>query len=33
MKLKDEPANWRGLALILVVITLVALAIRWLGTR
>ena len=33
MRLKDEPPNWLGLVLILVVVGLVALAIRWLGAQ
>jgi hypothetical protein len=31
MKLKDEPNNWVGLALILVIVALFAMAIHWLG--
>jgi hypothetical protein len=31
MKLKDEPNNWLGLALILVVVAVAALLIHWLG--
>jgi hypothetical protein len=27
--MKDEPANWTGLALILVIIAVVALALHW----
>lgn len=33
MKLKDEPANWIGLALILVLVAVIALAIRWMGLQ
>jgi hypothetical protein len=31
MKLKDEPNNWIGLAVILVLILVFALVIRWAG--
>ena len=31
MKSADEPPNWLGLVLILVVVAVVALAIRWVG--
>jgi hypothetical protein len=31
MKLKDEPNNWLGLALILVLILVFALVIHWAG--
>jgi len=31
MKLKDEPSNWIGLALILVLVAVAALLIHWLG--
>lgn len=31
MKLKDEPSNWIGLALILILIAVFALVIRWAG--
>jgi hypothetical protein len=31
MKLKDEPNNWIGLVLILVLVVVFALVIRWAG--
>jgi hypothetical protein len=31
MKLRDEPNNWLGLALILVLILVFALVIHWMG--
>ncbi len=33
MELKNEPNNWMGLGLILVLIALFAVAIRWFGVQ
>ncbi len=33
MELKNEPNNWIGLGLIVVLIALFAVAIRWLGVQ
>jgi len=33
MQLKNEPTNWTGLALILVLIAVFAIVIHWMGLR